>query len=93
MSLFHMAALAKSYKKPEKEFIRKGMYEVGRLASLIQELAYLKGCCGSEESDAALKEQISTLADLLTKMVGEAKENLTADQVPAGAYCTKPYPY
>lgn len=76
-----------------REFIRKGMYEVSRVASLISELSYLKGCCGSEESDADLKSQIASLCDLLTKMVGEAKENLTADQVPAGSYAIGPRPY
>jgi len=70
--------------------IRKGLYEVSRIASLTQELSYLRGCCG--DSDPELYNQVANLCDLLTDMVAEAKENLVMGDIPSGAYVADTVP-
>ena len=73
--------------------VKKGMFEVARLAGLIQELQWLQECCASEadwEGDnspipAELRNIILALSGTLKGMVAEETKELTAAKADGGS--------
>jgi hypothetical protein len=73
--------------------IKKGLFEVSRLASLIQELAWLQECCENEalwemdgsKTPAELMASIKSLGAILTSMCAEEVSELVGTEMTLSA--------
>ena len=86
---------------PGLAIMAKGMYEVGRLATLIQELSYMLNAIVSEETFEGdddsplpdlLRDNVDALLDTLLKMVEEEAEEIRDGALGSPAVETKALP-